>query len=375
MILTVISLKGIKYILYKANSTTLKTTYTDSTAGTPNANPVILDSTTGLADIWLAEDEPYRIVITDTNDHIIDSIDNVAHIADINSTGATIKGLTLNDDLDVNDNSIVTTSNGSIFITPDGFGRTKITDIQSVTDFDTNGQNILFDDATSIKDDSGNEYITFSKTASAVNYIGIGNAATGNDVTISTSGTDDNVGLQITPKGTGVITLDGLALPNTISSGSNLDALATNGSGTLSFTNVTPSELRAYIDGFITSLSILDDANDIVINPGFCRDNSNTVNITLSSAITKQLDADWAEGSNAGGYGPSAVLAADTFLHVFVISKADGTVDAGFDSDINASNLLAAANDDNYQYYRRVGTIKTYDNSGSVEINTLYTGS
>ena len=43
---------------------------------------------------------------------------------------------------------------------------------------DANGNNIEFDDATGITDDSQQEQLTFSKTASAVNNIQIKNAAT-----------------------------------------------------------------------------------------------------------------------------------------------------------------------------------------------------
>ncbi len=70
---------------------------------------------------------------------------------------------------------------------------------------DANGSNIDFDDATGIRDDSGNEQLIFQKTASAVNYAELTNAATGNDVGLSVTGSDTNVGLAISTKGNGKV--------------------------------------------------------------------------------------------------------------------------------------------------------------------------
>ena len=66
---------------------------------------------------------------------------------------------------------------------------------------DTNGNDIIIDNGGAIDDDSNNEYIKFSKTASAVNEITLANAATGNSPIISATGGDTNVGITLTPKG------------------------------------------------------------------------------------------------------------------------------------------------------------------------------
>jgi hypothetical protein len=44
---------------------------------------------------------------------------------------------------------------------------------------DTNGNDIVIDDAGAIEDDSNNPYIRFQKTASAVNFFDVTNQATG----------------------------------------------------------------------------------------------------------------------------------------------------------------------------------------------------
>jgi hypothetical protein len=75
-------------------------------------------------------------------------------------------------------------------------------------------QNIQLPTAKAIADDSGNEYIKFVKTASAVNEISFTNSATGNSPDLSATGGDTNIGLSITTKGTGLIKFnDGAYFP------------------------------------------------------------------------------------------------------------------------------------------------------------------
>lgn len=68
-------LAGGKVYTYEPGTTTNKATYTDSTAGTSNANPVVLDSA-GRAAIWLSG--YYRIVLNDADDVLVWDIDNVS---------------------------------------------------------------------------------------------------------------------------------------------------------------------------------------------------------------------------------------------------------------------------------------------------------
>lgn len=60
-----------------------------------------------------------------------------------------------------------------------------------------------------ILDSSGNELIKFTKTATALNEITIANGATGGNPAITATG-ETNVGISITPKGTGKIDVTGL---------------------------------------------------------------------------------------------------------------------------------------------------------------------
>tara|TARA_R110000868_G_scaffold150328_1_gene373413 strand:- start:5356 stop:6534 length:1179 start_codon:yes stop_codon:yes gene_type:complete len=58
---------------------------------------------------------------------------------------------------------------------------------------------------TDIQDTNSNELINITATASAVNEFTLNNAATGNNPAISASGNDTNVGIDLTPKGTGEV--------------------------------------------------------------------------------------------------------------------------------------------------------------------------
>jgi hypothetical protein len=68
---------------YAAGGSTPLATYTDSTGGTANANPVVLDST-GTANVWLGN-APYKLVLTDsTGSNTYFTIDNIYNGVTVN---------------------------------------------------------------------------------------------------------------------------------------------------------------------------------------------------------------------------------------------------------------------------------------------------
>ena len=107
-----------------------------------------------------------------------------------------------------------------------------------------------------------------------------------------------------------------------------------------------PAFIRGALGGGTLTLS----GSDQDINFGVCEARVGTSadrslqNGYLDSAIIKQLDtvSGWVEGSNAAGRPAADSLAANKWHHCFIITKADGTIDAGFDDNINAANLIAA---------------------------------
>lgn len=80
-----------------------------------------------------------------------------------------------------------------------------------------------------LTDDNGNEWIKQTSTASAVNEVTIANAATGTGPTISATGGDNNVDLNLTAKGTGQIKYagrndawnTGVTVPDTVTCNGN----------------------------------------------------------------------------------------------------------------------------------------------------------
>lgn len=112
-----------------------------------------------------------------------------------------------------------------------------------------------------------------------------------------------------------------------------------------------------YVPKFINGLTMSnaeDTEHDITIAVGATNDSTNAYILKLTSNITKQIDASWSKGNNAGGLF-SGTVEANTWYHVFLIRKdSDGTVDAGFDTSLTASNKPSG-----YTYYRYIGSIKT----------------
>lgn len=104
----------------------------------------------------------------------------------------------------------------------------------------------------------------------------------------------------------------------------------------------------------------VDSDHDIDISVGIARAADDSTNIELLTAITKQIDATWVAGDDAGGLF-SGTVANTTWYHVFVIKKdSDGTVDAGFDTSTVAANIPTG-----YTAYRRIGSVLT-DGSANI---------
>ncbi len=104
---------------------------------------------------------------------------------------------------------------------------------------------------------------------------------------------------------------------------------------------------------FILSNNATDSLKDIDIGAGSKRDGTGTRMITLASGLTKQLDATWAVGTNAGGLQSGVTLTADTWYHGFAILRSDtGVVDAIFSNSIFAPTLPT-----NYDFSRYIGSV------------------
>lgn len=65
---------------------------------------------------------------------------------------------------------------------------------------------------TDINDTNGNELIKLTATPSAINEVTLANAATGNNPSLTASGGDTNIGINMVPKGTGEVQWSGVGV-------------------------------------------------------------------------------------------------------------------------------------------------------------------
>ena len=121
---------------------------------------------------------------------------------------------------------------------------------------------------TSVLDTNGNELAKLTATSSAVNEFTIANAATGAGPTLSSTGGDTNIDINVTPKGTGDVVLAG----DTVKVGDSGAAatLTSNGAGALTVTTGGAADLVLSTNSGTDSgtITITDAANgDITIAP------------------------------------------------------------------------------------------------------------
>jgi|GEM_PF-6439785 len=194
---------------------------------------------------------------------------------------------------------------------------------------------------------------------------------------------------------------------------------------------VTPSGLASTLGvlgsshyGLLLSNNSSDPSHDIDISVGACLDSTNAAFLVLSTGLTKQIDAAWAQGTDAGGFPsgltletsvadranstayslgdlikvtsspwwwecttagtsgssqPSGYATSNStvsdgtavftrtepeWYRVFLIASSDlSLIDAGFDSDASATNLLSDAS--SYSLYRQIGWVLN-DGAGNI---------
>ncbi|MHA1483221.1 MAG: hypothetical protein ACTSQA_07285 [Candidatus Heimdallarchaeaceae archaeon] len=118
---------------------------------------------------------------------------------------------------------------------------------------------------------------------------------------------------------------------------------------------------QGHISGLNISNNISSPETVLDISAGTARNIGNVFNMVSSAAIGKEIDNNWVAGGTpgaaVGGFPSAETLNADEWYRVFLIAKADGTIDSGFDASGNddASSLLADATD--FIYYRQIGWV------------------
>jgi len=198
-----------------------------------------------------------------------------------------------------------------------------------------------------IADANGNEEIKFTTTASAVNEITVANAATGSSPIISATGGDTNVGITLTPKGSGNIVLSGIKYPT--ADGSANQALVTNGSGVLSFAAVGASAGQV-----IQVVTATDQTQRSTTSQSFVT-GSNTLSVTItpSSASNKILVL-----LSTSAYGSTAQCFVTIYRGSTNLGNGNnGMMSGGIDINWNASCMIydspATTSATTYQAYFR----------------------
>jgi hypothetical protein len=128
--------------------------------------------------------------------------------------------------------------------------------------------------------------------------------------------------------------------------------VTTNAAGTITGISAATAALpRGYIDGLTLANNATDLTNDIDIAAGVCRNTANTIDILLAATLTKQLDASWAVGTNAGGRDTGSI--ADGTWHVWLIrNTTTSVIDALFSLSATAPTVPSG-----WAAVRRIGAV------------------
>lgn len=202
-----------------------------------------------------------------------------------------------------------------------------------------------------IADANGNEQLIFTTTASAVNEITLANAATGNNPNITASGGDANVGIDLTPKGTGSVNIKG----NSTQSGT-LKIFEDTDNGTNSVAIKAPASLTA--DYTLTLPANDGDANQYLQTDG----SGNLTWATVAGGGAWTLK-EYSTASNATGITSGTLdLSTDKAYRVILKVGAKGTT--------SSSTLFAKINGvTTANSYFDVIQGRTYDGTTAGTIN------
>ncbi len=165
--------------------------------------------------------------------------------------------------------------------------------------------------------------------------------------------------------GASTVNVDGLGIKNIATQiGDTLQGgqLRTGVAITLHF-DTSGDEFRlvardAPLAGEVGRVQLTATTTDVTIQPVVVRDSTNTLDLILDNAITKELDNPFVLGDAAGGRATGVTYIVNRNYHVFLVYNAStGVTDVGFDTSNTAVNILATA--PTFTHFRRLWTIRT----------------
>lgn len=340
---------GALLFTYEAGSSTKEPTYQESTGTTPHANPIVLNSKgQPSAPIWLTEGQSYKFVLAPSTDTdppaspywTVDNIDGV------NDTTVSIDQWLAFSGAPTYVSATQFTVTGDQTSTLHVGRRLKLTDSSTLYGTITASAYTSLTTIT-VTLDSG----SLSGSLSAVSY-GI----------ISSS--NPSIPKIALPDGSTAVTQSDLDSSTNIATTAYVDTRANAAA-----TEFTPQDS---LTGLTMSNNGTDAEHDIDVAVGSCMDSANGALLQNTTAgFTKQIDNAWAAGDGSGGFpsagGSGLTLSSNTAYAFFIIGKTDGTIDFGFDTNLDASVLLNADNagGSSFTLYRRIGWVLT-DGSSNI---------
>lgn len=310
---------------YLAGSSTPAATYTDNTGGTPQSNPIILNSLgyPTLGSIWLTGGISYKFIIKD-------------------SLGVTLR--TIDDISGVNDAAVSQSEWVESGFTPTYIDGTSFSVPGDQTNILQVGRRLR------TQNTSGFIYSTVSTSVFAA---GLTTVTLSNDSGVLDAG--------LSSVAYGVLATDNSSIPAI--DVSRFTQATARMLGRVSASNgpveqLTPAQVKAFIapmSGHIFGLtmSTAGSSATMSIAAGEAADSTAAILMTLAASISKTTSA-WAVGSGNGGIDTGAV-ANNTWYHFHLIRRPDtGVVDVLFSLSATAPTLPA-----NYTQFRRIGSGRT----------------
>lgn len=404
---------------YEAGTSTPKDTYTDAGGGSANTNPIVLDAD-GRANIWLGGGS-YKFILKNSSGVTVKTVDDVQGA---NSSGfnnqviTTSTGIAIDSDhknniiicssaltLDLLSSvtasegfsfTVKNASSGDVVIDPDGSetidgvatltipknssaiitsdGANWVsTEMQSLTKTSNtySGDNtftgkIIFPKKSELTIDDGeitvtgtNHDVGAESAASSDNLHTINGGSDGMFATLTPRNNSETIVVQhdvgniVTPDGFD-IELDSTAKSMLVQFDGGLNKWLVIAKP------VSPIVNQRFIAGMELSKDT-DDDHDMLIKAGQCANEGATEYLTLDSDLTKQIDATWAEGDDAGGMFTGSVGNSTTYYIWLIKKTADGTVDAGYDTSSTGANAPSG-----WTAERLLGLVRT-DSSANLD--------